>query len=282
MNSQVPDVDIITVINFIMPVRHHDTVKDWDGVVRRMSHTMASLAAQTNPNWRVTIVANPDTPLPDLPPQADVVHVDFAPAHLPNEFKEPEAFYHAIRLEKGSRIERGMLAMRAARYTMVMDYDDFLHRDLVAFVAGGNAPNGWTIEHGYFFDGGPILYKTHDEFSAFCGSSHIVRSNLYLPISGQAPYDQDYVKRALGSHRAIVADLRQAGTPLDILPFAGAVYRMGYRGNTSSSRNIRKWLFGWTTSLGHPLRTIRRLSRLRRMTPAIERDYFAGDYRLGL
>lgn len=262
-------------LNFIIPVRHHKTVADWDGVLNRMRHTVASLCAQSSANWSGTLIANYDCPLPPLPPAIRVVRVDYPPAVLPDERTDPEAFYAAVRRDKGRRIAAAFKAGLQADYVMVLDYDDFVHKDLVATVEAGRGGAGWYLDGGYLFDGRRVLYRYAAGFNHICGSSHIVRTDLFDLLRAYAP--DDHVTRHLGSHRYVQADLAGLGHPLSRLGFYGAVYRVGYAGNTSRSGSIDRMMFRLGPSVLNPLRTLKRLAKLTPMTGDLERAYFAGD-----
>lgn len=43
---------------------------------------------------------------------------------------------------------------------MVVDYDDFIHKDISLYVNKHQNENGWYIDKGYFYSGGNVLIKT--------------------------------------------------------------------------------------------------------------------------
>ena len=59
----------MTLVTFIIPVRHQANASDWNALKARLSQTVASIAGQSNADWRGVIVANEGADLPDLPPQ---------------------------------------------------------------------------------------------------------------------------------------------------------------------------------------------------------------------
>jgi hypothetical protein len=167
-----------------------------------------------------------------------------------------------------------MRAAEATDYFMVVDDDDFVSRRLSGFVEAGRGQPGWHVRRGYVWNtGGRLLYE-HDNFHKYCGTSHIVRSDL-IDLSGK---DDDagiaYLKRMLGSHIHIADDLAGQGTPLASLPFIGAVYRIGHSGSHSRSSSLlqtflwRRWLFKSPRNL---VRVLRRFSRRNR---EIDREFF--------
>lgn len=62
----------------------------------------------------------------------------------------------------------------------------------------------------------------HPDFSRFCGTSHIVRADLYAVPERFEEASESFVKRMLGSHVFIEEHLRASGSPLAPLPFPGA------------------------------------------------------------
>ncbi len=62
---------------------------------------------------------------------------------------------------------------------MIVDDDDFVSNRLVTFVAQNAGRNGWYMRVGYVWSSnGRLVYRDGD-FSNICGTSHIVRADLY-------------------------------------------------------------------------------------------------------
>jgi hypothetical protein len=79
------------------------------------------------------------------------------------------------------------------------------------------------------------------DFHRLCGTSHIVAPSLLaIPPDLDASSSRetilermpsDYLLEIIGSHRWIAAHLAESGTPLEPLPFPGAVYHVGHGEN---------------------------------------------------
>jgi hypothetical protein len=67
--------------------------------------------------------------------------------------------------------------------------------------------------------------------------------------------------------------LEKAQTPLARLPFVGALNRVGHASPVSRSRMVVRQFFN-RDLLKHPRELLRRVSRLRLLTPALRRDFF--------
>lgn len=262
-------------LTFIIPVRHQDNARDWARLKSNLAQTLRSLSAQTSRDWRAIVVANHGADLPPLPPQVEVKRVDFPPNQLHEQGEAGrEAFYDACRINKGERVLAGMLHAGSMRYVMVVDDDDCVSSRLAEFVAEqGDAP-GWFVQDGYLWeDGSRYLYR-YSGFSKLCGTSHIVRADLFeLPASLEdAPLD--YIRKMMGSHIYIDGYLRERGTPLAPLPFAGAVYRVGHPGAHSKSQGVFAQYFMHRWLLRSPGELARRLGRLKYLSRYWRREFF--------
>ena len=264
-----------SALTFIVPVRHQSNARDWSELKRNLAQTLASLAAQTTPSWRAIVVANHGAELPPLPRNVEVKRVDFPPNLLHERgAAEQEAFYEAVRLDKGRRILAGMLHAGPTGYFMVVDDDDFVSRRLAEFVSTHHGRNGWAIKDGYIWpNGGRMLYR-HPNFSRFCGSSHIVRADLYDLPARFEDADESFVKRMLGSHVFIEEHLRVSGTPLAVLPFPGAIYRVGHAGAHSRSRGLLRTFFLTKRNVRNPARLVAEALRLRILGSRVRREFF--------
>ncbi len=251
-------------VTFIIPVRHPDNAKDWGALTKRLLQTALSIAAQTNKAWSCIVVANEGAELPPLPAGFSVVRVGFAPNPLHDlGAADREAVYEAFRIDKGRRVLAGMLEAGSPGYFMIVDDDDFVSRDIVDFVAKNSGANGWSVTRGYVWSEGGRLVFLHSNFASLCGTSHIVRADLYrLPSSFEAA-DEDDIKNMLGSHIQIEETLRLRGTALAPLPFPGAVYRVGHaEAHSKSAGMLRTYLLNRAT-LSSPRKALRRLRAFR-------------------
>ena len=170
----------MSLVTFIIPVRHQDNARDWSLLKANLVQTIASISNQTNDDWQGIIVANEGADLPDLPERFGVVRVAFPPNDLHEIDKANiEDVYDAFRADKGRRVLMGMLAAHNSRFFMIVDDDDLVSARIVQYVAENPDANGWTIDRGYIWDDGGKLLFEYDEFNHLCGTSLIVRSDLY-------------------------------------------------------------------------------------------------------
>jgi hypothetical protein len=264
-----------TLITFVIPVRHQSNSKNWGLLKANLTQTIASISAQTNSNWRAVIVANQGADLPAVPERFQIVRVNFTPNEMyEQQGHDKEEFYDAVRLDKGRRILKGMLYVRDTAFYMVVDDDDFVSNSLVSYVSKNQKANGWKISEGYVWgDGGSLLY-VHRDFANFCGTSLIIRSDLFcLPDSFEVA-SSEYIKTMLGSHIKIVKILTDKGAPLASLPFRGAIYRVGHVGAHSKSPTLIKMYLLNRSIMLSPLRFVRNLLSMRLVSSDIKNKYF--------
>lgn len=264
-----------SLVTFIIPVRHQDNARDWGALKANLTQTIASIANQTRDDWRAVIVANEQADLPDLPPRFEVERVTFPPNDMHERGgAELEDFLDAFRFDKGRRVLKGMLRARDSRFFMIVDDDDFVSARLVEHAAGNADANGWVINRGYVWnDGGRVLLQ-HDDFNRLCGTSLIIRSDLYgLPACFEDA-DCDWIKATLGSHVRIAGILAERGTPLATLPFRGAVYRVAHAVSHSTAPSFLRTYFLSADALRQPGRVLRDAVKLRWVSGRVRREFF--------
>ena len=263
------------ILTFIIPVRHQDNAPNWQNVKRHLSEAILSISRQQGDGWKAIIVANHGADLPDMPKGFTVTRVNFAPNQLYTQGNaDREQFYDAFRIDKGRRVLAGMLEAGEMGHVMIVDDDDFVSRRLTSFVGANTQANGWFIRDGYVWsDGGQLLYRSAD-FHRLCGSSHIVRSDLYqMPPSLEAA-DDTYIRRMLGSHRFIEDVLTASGTPLAPLPFIGAVYRTGHAESYIGTSSILRQYFLRKDLIKTPGELARRAFCLKLKGRRIQQEFF--------
>jgi hypothetical protein len=264
-----------SALTFVIPVRHPANAKNWSALVRRLDQTVRSVAAQTTTGWRGIVVANEEAELPVLPTPFEVVKVTFPPNPLHElTVENRDAVLDQFRIDKGRRVLAGMLAAAAdTDYFMIVDDDDFVSRHLVSHLQAHHGAPGWTVAEGYVWsEGSGVMYR-HPYLASLCGTSHIVRTDLYRLPPSVAAADMDHVKSMLGSHLQIERRLQAEGNALLPLPFAGAIYRVGHPEAHSKSRGVLRTFAFNRQALRRPVRALRNLARLRLVSPAITREF---------
>jgi hypothetical protein len=265
----------MTLLTFIIPVRHQDNARDWSLLKANLTQTVASIANQTNGDWRAIIVANHGADLPDLPERFSVERVDFPPNNMHElSSTDREVVLDAFRADKGRRVLKGMLAARDSRFFMIVDDDDFVSANLVQYVSEHAGAAGWTIDRGYIWDDGGNLLLGYNRFNHLCGTCLIVPAAAYGLPARFEDASLDWIKSMLGSHVQLPGILAERGTPLKPLPFRGAVYRVANRGSHSQAPSLLVQYFLSWNALRQPKRLLRNLTRLRLVDDTARREFF--------
>lgn len=267
----------MTTVTFVIPIRHQENARDWGALTDKLRQTIASIANQTNPDWRGIIVANEGAELPPLPDRFSVVRVTYPPNDLHELQKGPkDAVLDAFRLDKGQRVLAGMLAAEPTRFFMIVDDDDLVSSEITSHAANHPQANGWYVHQGYLWNDGGRWLLEFDGFDGLCGTSLIIRSDLYNLPGSVDTASEEWIKDTLGSHVRIKPQLASGGTPLEPLPFRGAVYRVGNAGSHSQAPGLWRLQFLNRRTLSHPSLLLKNLTRLRSFGPRL-RQVFQTD-----
>ena len=259
------------LLTFIIPVRHQDNARDWSLLVRNLKQTIASLDNQTNRNFSVLVVANHGAELPEFPDKVDVVWVDFSPNLIHDKgTATQDDFLDAFRLDKGRRVLEGMKFARDSQYFMIVDDDDFVNRNVVEYVSKNTGEAGWVIEKGYIWDSGGRFLLQHNNLNGVCGTTLIIKTELYQLEENFDNYSTETIKDILGSHRRIKDILKSKGHFLRPLPFRGAIYRVANSVSHSQSEGI----FNRYLNPCAPRTFLRSIPKLRLLTNAVSQTFF--------
>ena len=150
---------------------------------------------------------------------------------------------------------------------MVVDDDDFVCSDITAFAVANCDALGWYFDKGYVWMEASRFLFLSSEFNKLCGTSHLVRSDLYRLPEVLDDDAMEYVKAMMGSHIKMESILKEQGIHLSPLPFIGAIYRVGHMESHSQwlaqSDNIfRSFLINRNT-LSRPKLLLRNAMRFR-------------------
>ncbi|APD86965.1 hypothetical protein BM527_13205 [Alteromonas sp. Mex14] len=227
------------LITFVIPVRHYLNAKNWEQIRSNLSQTIKSIQNQTSDSWDCVIVANRGSDLPELPEKFEAIWVDFPPNPFYEKDKHDLTKVHDyVRLDKGRRILTGMKARQNSEYLMIVDDDDFLNSSLVEYVEKNRGENGWYINKGYVWpENTNLLYKCYF-FDQLCGTSLIVKNELYETASICINNDLEIIKERFGSHIMVKSWLKSLNRSLQPLPIFGAIYRIGNINAHSQSKGI--------------------------------------------
>lgn len=205
---------------FIIPLKSQKVSKSWEQVSKLFERTIKSICNQTSPEFRAIVVCNEKPQIEFSHPHIKYIEVDFPPA----KGKTQLAIGHT---DKGRKILMGLISARefAPSHTMAVDADDCVSNKLAEFVNQNHRANGWFINRGYKYqDGSEYIYVKRNNFYKICGSCNIIRYDLHdltkpAEFNRGYGYYKDYI-----DHEKVKDLLERKETPLQPLPFAGAIY----------------------------------------------------------
>ncbi len=233
------------MIVFVTSLRHPRNSDDYAHVETLLSETLASIAGQTCDDYAIIVVGN-QVPAVPLPPRTTFVQVDFPP---PVADAGPQFALGPFVRDKGTKIGVGLLAARELHpdHVMIVDADDYVHRDLARLSADHPDANGWLVQDGWILSRARGVYRPQPRFFGVCGTSHIVAWRAYeVPGDLEVTAAQEQVEEAfgerlgaiIGAHRNARIWLSKHGNRLEPLPFPAAVYQVD-TGENHSGKTLR-------------------------------------------
>ena len=169
----------------------------------------------------------------------------------------------------------GLIAAHPSGHVMIVDDDDFVSRRLADHVARNPQANGWFIRKGYIWSDGGSLVLRHNSFSHICGTSHIIRADLYAIPDRFDAASPEYIQKMLGDH--IYRNCRRTRRSRTYAADAIAVprYRLPHRTcGSSESKSIWQTFFDHSHGIGSVLRNTLKLGYL---SPRMRREFFAAQ-----
>jgi hypothetical protein len=231
------------VLAFITTLRHPVNTADYGRSEALLKDTLASIANQSCDDY-VTIIVGNRLPSFELPDRTHFVEVDF-PA--PTSHQGPRTGIVPCNWDKGTKIGIGLAAARELdpEYVMFVDSDDFVHRDLAAFVRDNPGRDGWMVARGWMYSRSRNAYALRRNLYRICGTSFILPFEAYRVPSGITiastqhdiadAFGDDQMEQVLAGHRYAVQWWRARGRTLEPLPFPGVVYQVDTGENHSGS-----------------------------------------------
>lgn len=244
---------------FVLALKSKTVSQDWQRVSQLFETTLQSAYQQTDADFHIIAVCHEIPPLTAAYDQrVELIQVDFPPPSDPTNRQ-------LTMQDKWNKIAVGLVRAGALNpdFVMIMDADDLVSRHLAAYVNRHKDENGWIFTRGYQYQYGSRWISVDDQFN--CGTNAIVNGKLIrFPTSLHTDEIAQCVVLTHG-HTAIAQRLAELHTPLQPLPFAGAVYVCAHGDNWTDFSDRRSW-HGIRYLLGG-------LRRLRPLTRRIRQDF---------
>jgi len=230
------------MLAFITTLRHPHNSANYRRVESLLQSTLESLNRQTSDDYIAIIVGNHRPSFP-LPRKAVFVGVDFPP---PSDVHGPRTGRAPVIWDKGTKTAIGLVAARDHQpdYVMAIDADDFVHRDVAAFVRDHDGDEGWVVKRGWVYSRARNAYRLRRRFYRVCGTSFIIPFDAYgVPAGLTVSSTQREIAEAFGERLEQILEhgyafdyWRKHGRTLRPLPFPGAVYHMDTGENHSDNQ----------------------------------------------
>lgn len=224
-------------VTFGLPLRSQRSTQNWTQISALFDATLRSILAQTDGDFRVILACHE---VPDVP-GLDDARVTTVQA----DFPAPVTFADQM-VDKAMkrRLVGATLRAQGGGYLMMVDADDLVSNQLVAFVRRDASPHGYILKSGYELDAGTGRMRIAPRFDQLCGTSAIVHfREADLPIAVQGPKAGFYL--SFTSHTEYESNAREHNRPLVPLPFPGAVYVM----NHGENHSVQAGNVGWKRKL---------------------------------
>ncbi|MBW4562835.1 MAG: glycosyltransferase family 2 protein [Mojavia pulchra JT2-VF2] len=213
---------------FIIPLKSKRISKSWKAVSGLFERCVKSICNQTTNKFRVIVVCNEK-------PNIEFEHPHIT--YIEHDFSLPGSDYKSKELDRTRKILTGLIYARNFNpsHIMCVDADDCVSKHLAEFVSCNPHSCGWLIKKGYIYsDGSRLIRIMRKGFDRYCGTSNIVKYDLYdIP---QYLEDVDYEQYTniiynYYNHREIAYTLSKKGLIIETLPFIGAVYYVNHGEN---------------------------------------------------
>lgn len=219
------------MLSFLVPLQSSQVSKSWDTVSLLFERTLRSLCNQTSPNFNVTVACHERPTINFHHPNITYIEVDFP---------IPPADFRPKKVR--DRMRKHLTALQHALKTnpthvMKVDADDLVSCRLAEYVNQHPTSNGWYMRRGYLYEeGSRWIYQAHSDFYKRCGSCNILRADLVRVPPNLHDNDLDFAPYYT-KHSTVEQRFAEQGTPLELLPFAGALYTYAHGENASGDRN---------------------------------------------
>lgn len=245
------------MIAFVTSLRNPLNSDSYQRVEHLLKLTLDSVCAQSDDDFVVIIVGN-RPPAFTLPRKTHFVEVDFPP---PTTTPGPRTELGPFVWDKGTKIGIGLVFARRFEpdHVMIFDADDFVSRQIAAFVNSHKESPGWVIDAGWMYSSARKVFRKVPEFNRTCGTSFVIPYRAYgVPYELDVHATQDQVAagfgeklyRILGAHRDAQTWHAEQGRILESLPFRGAVYHVD-TGENHSGKTMQGLARPSTVALRH-------------------------------
>jgi hypothetical protein len=240
------------MLTFIIPVKHFDNCFSYKNTWKILEDTLRSISGQTDDRFNVIVVSNKT--LNNFSNKNQIrntqfIELNWPPAAQKNKWQlRTQIPRHqgisAVRRDKGLKyivgITEAIKKLTEQDHIMLMDADDFIHKDLTKRVIELNK-DLISINKGYML-GKEDSYKILNDFSQHCGSCNIGRVSMLTsqfknkalsehPSEKEASLccEKPYRDEILGSHKIFFSFFKERGYASYLINTPAAIYNCSHR-----------------------------------------------------
>jgi len=239
------------MVTFLTSIRHPHNSTDFSKVEALFEMSLRSVCAQTDPDFRVMVVAN-DTPrIRFTDPRVTYHIVDFP---CPDPKRSAAVSINALVRDKGTKLIAGMLAARQFKpdHFAIFDADDLVSRRINEFVNTHHSDGGWYVNSGYVVNSQAWRTQRKSGLFRYCGSTLVPNAAQLVRLAGlddtvDVDLSQDeivqlsspgFVDHVIGNHRYMIGYFERHGLRMRPLPFRAACWMLQTGENYSAETGV--------------------------------------------
>ena len=246
------------MVTFIICVKHYENCHSYNDIWDLLEKTLVSVCGQLDDRFEVIVVSNKT--LNTFPENKKIkkvkfVEVDWLPPSSPNNWKidtqvDQSTIRPQVRLDKGTKYILALSEVDDENYVMIVDADDFIHRDLVRTIHNSNK-DFLRINKGIQM-GIEDSFKYIDNFDKKCGTCNIIKAsilkeqinfkNVNLSSSQNTiirSTQKFYLIRVIGSHVFSWRYFDYKGYEGEDIDFRAAIYNCSHNEQLSGKANLK-------------------------------------------
>lgn len=236
------------MVTFLTSIRHPRSSNNFAKVESLFEMSLRSVCSQTDPDFRVVVVAN-DLPRISFRDSRVTYHIVDFPCPDPQRCRELRI--PVVYRDKGTKLIAGMLAARKFNpdYFAIFDADDLVSRRINQFVNTHPNEAGWYVDSGYIVNARMWTTQRKSGLFRYCGSTLVPNAAQLLrlarigdAVSTDLSQDQivqlsspQFVDHVIGNHPYMIGYFASHGLQMRPLPFGAACWMLE-TGENSASR----------------------------------------------
>ena len=224
------------MVTFIICVKHYENCHSYNDIWDLLEKTLVSVCGQLDDRFEVIVVSNKT--LNTFPENKKIkkvkfVEVDWPPPSSPNNWQidtpaDQSTIRPQVRLDKGTKYILALSEVDDENYVMIVDADDFIHRDLVRTIHNSNK-DFLRINKGIQTKASILKEQINFKNVNLSSSQNtIIRSTQKF-----------YLIRVIGSHVFSWRYFNYKGYEGEDIDFRAAIYNCSHNEQLSGKNNLK-------------------------------------------